>query len=77
VPRIETFVLHPSSPELFTWAKWRVEAFADLLENEWNSKGEEVLLEALSIAGACFCTIAYLQNCSIFIGYNTWRGTPP
>lgn len=34
MPRIETLILHPSSPELFTCAKWRVEAFADVLEKD-------------------------------------------
>lgn len=34
VPRIETFVLHPSSPEISTCAKWRVEAFADVIETD-------------------------------------------
>jgi predicted N-acetyltransferase YhbS len=32
MPRIETFVLRPSSPEISTGAKWRVEAFGDVLE---------------------------------------------
>jgi hypothetical protein len=46
VPRIETFVLRPSSPELFTCAKWRVEAFADLLERD--VEGEQKSLEAFT-----------------------------
>jgi hypothetical protein len=32
MPPIETFVLRPSSPEISTCAKWRVEAFGDVLE---------------------------------------------
>jgi hypothetical protein len=44
--RIETLVLHPSSPELFTCAKWRVEAFADVLEKDLE--GEQKSLEAFT-----------------------------
>jgi hypothetical protein len=46
VLRIETLVLHPSSPELFTCAKWRVEAFADVLEKDLE--GEQKSLEAFT-----------------------------
>jgi GNAT superfamily N-acetyltransferase len=46
VPRVETLVLHPSSPELFTCAKWRVEAFADVLEKDLE--GEQKSLEAFT-----------------------------
>src|SRR5262245_55775960 len=46
VPRIDTFALHPSSPELFTCAKWRVEAFADVLGK--NVEREEKSLEAFT-----------------------------
>jgi predicted N-acetyltransferase YhbS len=46
VRRIETFVLHPSSPELFTCAKWRAEAFADVLGKDVG--GEQKSLEAFT-----------------------------
>lgn len=32
MPRIQTFVLQPSAPEIPACAKWRVEAFGDVLE---------------------------------------------
>jgi hypothetical protein len=32
MPRIDSLVLRPSSPEISTCAKWRVEAFGDVLE---------------------------------------------
>jgi GNAT superfamily N-acetyltransferase len=46
VPRIETLVLHPSSPELFTCARWRVKAFADVLEKDLER--EQKSLEAFT-----------------------------
>jgi predicted N-acetyltransferase YhbS len=77
VPRIETFVLHPSSPELFTCAKWRAEAFADVLENDLE--GEQKSLEAFTsdrteqvalvaklngvLAGTCLLVRSELEPC--------------
>jgi predicted N-acetyltransferase YhbS len=77
VPRIETFVLHPSSPELFTCAKWRVEAFADILEKD--VEGEQKSLEAFTsdqteqvalvakldgvLAGTCLLARSELEPC--------------
>ena len=46
VPRIETFALHPLSPEILTCAKWRLEAFADVLET--SVEAEQKSLEALT-----------------------------
>lgn len=46
MPRIETLVLHPSSPELFTCARWRVKAFADVLEKDLER--EQKSLEAFT-----------------------------
>jgi predicted N-acetyltransferase YhbS len=46
VPRVETFVLHPSSPEISTCARWRVEAFGDVLEK--TIEAEHRSLEAFT-----------------------------
>jgi GNAT superfamily N-acetyltransferase len=46
MPRIETFVLQPSSPEVSTCAKWRVEAFGDVLET--GVEAEKKSLEAFA-----------------------------
>jgi predicted N-acetyltransferase YhbS len=46
VPQIETFVLHPLSPEILTCAEWRLEALADVLET--SVEAEQKSLEALT-----------------------------
>lgn len=46
MPRIETFVLGPSSPEISTCAKWRVEAFGDIIET--GIEAERKSLEAFT-----------------------------
>jgi GNAT superfamily N-acetyltransferase len=77
VRRIETLVLHPSSPALFTCAKWRVEAFADVLERDLE--GERKSLEAFTtdqtdqvavvakldgiLAGTCLLVRSELESC--------------
>jgi predicted N-acetyltransferase YhbS len=77
VRRIETFALHPSSPEISTCAKWRVEAFADLIETDIEA--EQRSLEAFAsdqtaqvalvakldgaLAGTCLLVRSELQPC--------------
>jgi GNAT superfamily N-acetyltransferase len=46
MPRIEIFVLAPSSPEISTCAKWRVETFGDVLETDVEA--EKKSLEAFT-----------------------------
>jgi GNAT superfamily N-acetyltransferase len=77
VPHIETFVLHPSSPEISTCAKWRVEAFADVIEADVEA--EQRSLEAFTsdqtvqvalianldgvLAGTCLLVRFELEQC--------------
>src|SRR3974390_1280534 len=46
MPPIETFVLQPSSAEISVCAKWRVEAFGDVLET--GVEAEKKSLEAFA-----------------------------
>jgi predicted N-acetyltransferase YhbS len=77
MPRIETFVLQPSSPEISACAKWRVEAFGDVLET--GVEAETNSLEALAsdqsaqvalvakldgvLAGTCLLVRSELEPC--------------
>jgi predicted N-acetyltransferase YhbS len=61
MPRIETFVLQPSSPEVSTCAKWRVDAFGDVLQT--SIEAEKQSLEAFaSDRGAQVALIATLDG---------------
>ena len=77
MPRIETSVLHPSSPEIPTCARWRVEAFGDVLET--TIEAEQRSLEAFTsdqirqaavvaksdgvLAGTCLLVQSELEPC--------------
>jgi predicted N-acetyltransferase YhbS len=77
MPGIETFVLQPSSPEISTCAKWRVEAFGDVLET--SPEAEKKSLEAFTseqnaqvalvakldgvLAGTCLLVRSELEPC--------------
>jgi len=77
MPRIETFILRPSAPELLTCAKWRVEAFGDVLnasvEAEEKSlqaftsdqNGQVALVAKLDgvLAGTCLLARSELEPC--------------
>jgi hypothetical protein len=77
VPRIETFILHPSSPEISTCAKWRVEAFADVIQTDIEAEQRsleaftsdqtvQVALVAKSdgvLAGTCLLVRSELEPC--------------
>jgi predicted N-acetyltransferase YhbS len=77
VPGIETFVLHPSSPEIATCAKWRVEAFGDVLERTVEAErrslevftadqSRQAALVARSdgaLAGICLLVQSELEPC--------------
>jgi GNAT superfamily N-acetyltransferase len=74
---IETFILRPSAPELSTCAKWRVEAFSDVLEA--GVEAEERSLQAFTsdqngqlalvakldgiLAGTCLLARSELEPC--------------
>jgi GNAT superfamily N-acetyltransferase len=77
MPRIETLVLGPSSPEISTCAKWRVEAFGDIIET--GIEAERKSLEAFTsdqsgqaavvakldgiLAGTCLLVRSELEPC--------------
>jgi predicted N-acetyltransferase YhbS len=77
MPRIEIFVLRPSSAEISTCAKWRVEAFGDVLET--GAEAEKKSLEAFTsdqsgqaalvakldgvLAGTCLLARSELEPC--------------
>ncbi len=77
MPRIETFILRPSALELSTCAKWRVEAFGDVLnasvEAEEKSlqaftsdqNGQVALVAKLDgvLAGTCLLARSELEPC--------------
>jgi GNAT superfamily N-acetyltransferase len=77
MPRIEIFVLGRSSPEISACAKWRVEAFGDVLETDVEA--EKKSLEAFTsdqsgqvavvakldgiLAGICLLVRSELEPC--------------
>jgi GNAT superfamily N-acetyltransferase len=77
MPRIEIFVLGPSSPEISTCAKWRAETFGDVLET--GVEAEKKSLEAFTsdqsgqvavvakldgiLAGMCLLVRSELEPC--------------
>lgn len=77
MPRIEIFVLGPSSPEISTCAKWRVDAFGHVLET--GVEAEKKSLEAFTsdqsgqaaviakldgmLAGTCLLVRSELEPC--------------
>lgn len=77
MPRIETFVLQTSSPEISTCAKWRVEAFGNVLETgiEVERKSLEAFASDQSaqvaivaklddvLAGTCLLVRSELEPC--------------
>ena len=77
MPRIEIFLLGPSSPEISTCAKWRVEAFGDVLgtdvEAEKKSleaftsdqRGQATLVAKLDgvLAGTCLLVHSEIKPC--------------
>jgi predicted N-acetyltransferase YhbS len=77
VPRIETFVLQPSSPEIGVCASWRVEAFGEVLERAIEAerrsleaftadRSRQAALVARSdgaLAGTCLLVQSELQPC--------------
>lgn len=42
MPRIETFILYPSTPEIAVCARWRVEAFDDVLQTSVEAERESL-----------------------------------
>jgi GNAT superfamily N-acetyltransferase len=77
MPRIEIFVLGPSSPEISTRAEWRVEAFGDVLETGVEAEkksleaftsdqsGQAALVAKLDgvLAGTCLLVRSELEPC--------------
>jgi GNAT superfamily N-acetyltransferase len=77
MPPIETFVLRPSSPEISTCAKWRVEAFGDVLETgvevqkksleafTSDQSGQAAVVTKLDgiLAGTCLLVRSELDPC--------------
>jgi len=77
MPRIEIFVLRPSSAEISTCAKWRVEAFGDVLETGVEAEkksleaftsdqnGQAALVARLDgvLAGTCLLARSELEPC--------------
>jgi GNAT superfamily N-acetyltransferase len=77
MPQIVTFVLQPSSPEISTCAKWRVEAFGDVLETSVEAEKKSLLAFASDqsaqialvakldsvLAGICLLVRSELEPC--------------
>ena len=77
MPRIEIFVLAPSSPEISACAKWRVQTFGDVLETDVEAenksleaftsdqRGQAALVAKLDgvLAGTCLLVRSELKPC--------------